>query len=211
MRVLITGFEPFGGDAENASHDSVNGLEVPDIDVVVRILPVGFRSGPAMLREAMNEVDPDVVVAVGEAGGRSDISIERRAVNLADARIPDNDGYQPRGLQLDDGPDVLYSRLPVADLLAELSVAGLPAHLSDDAGAFVCNAVFRGALRDFSGPAGFIHVPALRTTGTATVGAETDGAQSESAHTADTTQMTLEQVRRALEIIIAYSAKNFAK
>lgn len=206
MRVLVTGFEPFGGDSENASLAAVRELRVPSVDLEIRILPVGFHSGPAALRRAIAEVQPDVVIAVGEAGGRRDISVEQRAVNLADARIPDNDGYQPRGDKLDDGPDILYTRLPDG-LLAALAEAGMPAHTSDDAGTFVCNAVFRSALRDFAGCAGFIHVPALRAHSVATVGAETDA----DAKVQHDELMTFEQVVSALEIIVTYAAKNFAR
>lgn len=178
MRVLLTGFEPFGGDDVNASAVAVEraaaGWTDPATGLIAEILPVAFVSGPAALRAALERHQPDALISVGEAGGRAVVTPERWAVNAQMARIPDNDGAQPSG-PIDDGPHRLPARLDVDALAEAIAQAGVPAEVSDDAGEFVCNAVFRAALTGFDGPTVFIHVPAWRPDGIAGVGKETDG------------------------------------
>ncbi len=177
MRVLVSGFEPFGGDVANASADAVralaDGWAHPTVELRTVILPVTFDGAPAALADAIAREEPDVVLCVGEAGGRLAITPERWAVNERQARIPDNDGQQPSG-PIDDGGLRHEARVDVDAMVAAMRAAGIPAEVSEDAGRFVCNAIFRAALTGFDGPAGFIHVPALRARGEALVGAETD-------------------------------------
>lgn len=198
-RVLLTGFEPFGGEECNASGEAVRLVGergLPGLHVAWGILPVTFSGAPRRLNALIGRHEPDVVLCVGEAGGRTAITPERWAANLADARIPDNDGVQPRGEPLDDGPEALPSRLDVDAMVAALRSAGLPAKASEDAGRYVCNATFRAALRGFDGPAGFVHIPAVRPEGQAGVGDETDGAAGLDSG------LRLEDVGRALGVII---------
>ena len=176
MRVLVTGFEPFGGEQINASGEAVKRLallQIADVDLVVEILPVSFVAAPRALQDALIRLRPDVVIAVGEAGGRTEMTPELWAVNQMTARIADNDGDTPAG-PIDGGPDLLASRLDVKAALAALQRAGLPARSSEDAGEFVCNALFRALLTQFDRAAGFVHVPAVREGAPALVGAETD-------------------------------------
>lgn len=177
-RVLVTGFEPFGGDSVNASREAVARIDVEalrlrGVDVATATLPVSFAGGPDALESAIVEHRPDVVICVGEAGGRAEVTPELNAFNEQVARIPDNDGQQPSG-PLDEGPAVLTARLDPAVLTAAIAASGIPARVSEDAGRFVCNAVFRAALTRFEGPADFIHVPASRETGVSGTGGETD-------------------------------------
>lgn len=178
MKILLTAFEPFGGDTVNASLDvarAVRDLWAGPGELVTATLSVSFERAPRELLTAIEEQRPDAVVCLGEAGGRDVVTPERWAGAVADARIPDNDGSQPRMLALDDGPDRIGSRLDTDALVVALARAGTPARASDDAGRFVCNAVYRAVLRHFEGPATFIHVPAIRPDHTtALVGAETD-------------------------------------
>lgn len=164
--VLLTGFEPFGGDAVNPSGEAVhlaaaqwNGPEV----LVTAVLPVTFEGAADALEQLLDEHDPDVVVAVGLAGGRSGITIERVAVNLVDARIPDNAGAQPIDEpSLDEAPAAVFSSLPVKAIVQAVSASGIPTSLSTTAGTFVCNHVFfRAAVwaEDAGRRAGFVHVP----------------------------------------------------
>ncbi|WP_145952785.1 pyroglutamyl-peptidase I [Tessaracoccus aquimaris] len=201
MLVLVTGFEPFGGDTSNASGDAVALLRergVPGVDLITATLPVGFASGPAALRTLIARHRPDAVVAVGEAGGRAAVTPEMWAVNAQVARIADNDGLRPTG-PIDDGPERLAARLDVPALVAAIRATGVPAEASEDAGAFVCNAVFRAALTGFDGPAGFVHVPAVREGATAMVGAETDDAAPVAADlTVDDLATALAAVLRAI-------------
>ncbi len=167
-RILISAFEPFDGDSLNPSWEALRSLTpLPNNGEILRLLlPVSFREAPRLLREAVEKHKPQIVLSLGLAGGRSGFSLERIAVNLADARIPDNDGEQPRDLFLYPGEETAYlSTLPLGQLLNELEKESLPASLSNTAGLFVCNAVFyeaarlqaRGRIRQ----AGFIHLPYL--------------------------------------------------
>ncbi|MDO5025903.1 MAG: pyroglutamyl-peptidase I [Trueperella sp.] len=212
MRILVTGFEPFGGESENAAQLAVAQLpqdwDHPHIELITEILPVDFRTGPAQLRQVIAQVQPDAVICVGEAGGRTAITPELRAGKIAAARIPDESGYQPQRELLDAGPEFLETRLDAAAQVTAIRNLGLPAALSDDAGAFVCNAVFRTVLRDFAGPAGFIHLPAVRTRGAAKVGAETDP-DSASSPAQNEHNWTIAELARGLQAAVLQTASNF--
>lgn len=170
VTALVTGFEPFGGDAINPSGEAVKRLDgrlVGDAYVVARILPATFAgSGPALLR-AIEEVGPDLVIAVGQADGRIALSLERVAINVQDARIPDNDGASPVDEPVVPGGPVAYwTSLPIKAMAAAIRAQGIPAEVSQTAGTFVCNHLFyslahaiatgRPTLRG-----GFIHIPLL--------------------------------------------------
>lgn len=178
MHVLVTGFEPFGGDRVNASGVVVGRLAAswshPGVELSTAVLPVEFRAAPRVLAAAIRATRPDAVICLGEAGGRSDVTPERWAGSTADARIPDNAGAAPRDEPLDAVAARLGSRLDVDAMVSAILRAGVPARASEDAGRYVCNATYRALLRDHDIPAAFIHVPALRHTGAAGVGAETD-------------------------------------
>lgn len=163
--VLLTGFEPFGGDADNPSGDAVrlvaDGWEGPG-RLVTAVLPVTFGGAAQQLRDLVDEHRPDVVIATGLAGGRSNVGVERVAVNLIDARIPDNDGQQPVDAPSVEGaPAAHFATLPVKTIVRRIGDAGIPAEVSYSAGTFVCNHVFFTALEAAASGtrAGFIHVP----------------------------------------------------
>lgn len=174
----MTGFEPFGQDTENASAMAVTGLDSrawpPGLHVATALLPVTWAGSVPVLLRAVRTHAPDVVVAVGEAGGRAVVTPESRARNLGHGRIPDNAGVERPASPLDDGPEWLAARVDPETLVRAIRQAGIPSEVSHDAGAFLCNAVFRALLRDTDLPAAFIHVPAVRTRGVAGVGRETD-------------------------------------
>ena len=157
MKITVTGFEPFGGSAKNASWEAVKLLR----DVNTVLLPVSFERACRMIRE-IAAGEPDAVICVGEAAGRDRISVERVAVNMMDARIPDNDGYRPADIPVCPGrPDGWFTTLPVRRILEETE----DAEISYTAGTYVCNAVFYSLmdeinLRGNRTKGGFIHVPA---------------------------------------------------
>ncbi|MCK7594872.1 pyroglutamyl-peptidase I [Pseudomarimonas salicorniae] len=165
-RVLLTGFEPFDGEAVNPSWEAVQaheGREIAGHRIETLCLPVCFGESLGALRRALRR-RPALVLAVGQAGGRAAIGIERVAINVDDARIPDNAGAQPIDCPVIRGaPAAYFARLPIKALRAELVAAGIPAEISHSAGTFVCNHVFFGlmhALRRRPGVrAGFVHVP----------------------------------------------------
>jgi len=177
--ILVTGFEPFGGHADNPSWEAaraVDGERVGPARLVARRLPcVIAEVGPA-LAAAIDETAPSLVLCLGLAAGRTDISIERVAINVVDARIPDNAGQQPIDEPvIEGGPVAYFSSLPIKALVKALREAGLPASVSQTAGTYACNAVFYHLLhhlaRRHSGArGGFIHLPCLPRMAAATPG-----------------------------------------
>lgn len=164
--VLLTGFEPFAGDAHNPSGEAVriaaSRWAGPE-RLVTAVLPVTFAGAAAELERLVAELDPEVVIATGLAGGRSAVGVERIAVNLLDARIPDNAGFQPMDAASEEGgPPARFASLPVKAIVRAISDAGIRAELSLSAGSFVCNHVFYRAVSWAAASgrrAGFVHVP----------------------------------------------------
>jgi pyroglutamyl-peptidase len=167
--ILLTGFEPFGGETINPSWELARALDGELIDghrVCARLLPCVFGAALAELQRALDELQPALVLALGQAGGRSELSLERVAINVDDARIADNAGARP----VDEpvvagGPAAYFTGLPIKAIVAGLRAAGVPAAVSQTAGTFVCNHVFYGlqhALRDRPAQrGGFMHIPCL--------------------------------------------------
>lgn len=168
-RVLLTGFEPFGGEAINPSWEAVRALRgevIAGHRVEVLCLPVVFGAALNPLRAALRRHKPNLVIAVGLAASRSALSVERIAINVDDARIADNAGAQPVDQPVvQGGPAAYFARLPVKAIRQAWLEAGLPAEVSQSAGTFVCNHVFYALLhalrRRPAVRAGFIHVPPL--------------------------------------------------
>ncbi|MDY0909161.1 pyroglutamyl-peptidase I [Microbacterium sp. CFBP9034] len=165
--ILLTGFEPFGGDAVNPSGEAVRrvdaGWDGPET-LVTAILPVTFDGARAELGRLIDVHRPELVIATGLAGNRAAISVERVAVNLLDARIPDNAGAQPVDEpSVGDGPAAYFASLPVKAIARDIAAAGIPSEVSHWAGTFVCNHAFYTALHATSRSrgirAGFLHVP----------------------------------------------------
>ncbi|KFK95133.1 MULTISPECIES: pyroglutamyl-peptidase I [unclassified Serratia (in: enterobacteria)] len=169
QKVLITGFEPFGGERVNPSWEVVKQLderEVAGVRVVARQLPCVFGEALTALNAAIDELQPVLVLAIGQAGGRVDITLERVAINVDDARIPDNRGQQPIDQAIvEHGPAAYFSTLPIKAMVSAMREAGIPASVSQTAGTYVCNHVMYGLLHRLSEqPAvkgGFIHIPYL--------------------------------------------------
>ena len=169
MKILLTAFEPFGGDTVNPAQvavrmvpDEVAGAQIVKIDV-----PVVVGKSIEAVRRAMEKEQPDAVLCIGQAGGRIGLTPERVAINIDDARIPDNEGNQPIDQPIyADGAPAYFSSLPVKAMVAAIREAGVPASLSNSAGTFVCNHLMYGVLYHIakSWPkmrGGFMHVPFL--------------------------------------------------
>jgi pyroglutamyl-peptidase len=168
MNILLTGFEPFGGEPINPSWEVARALHnqaIAGATVQARRLPTSFGEAPEALALALAELRPSLVIALGQASGRPEVSIERVAVNLIDARIADNAGQRPQDEPVRAGaPAAYFSTLPIKAMRDALRAAGHPAGLSLSAGAFVCNQVFFELQHQLAGqrvPSGFIHLPAL--------------------------------------------------
>ncbi|MDE2309044.1 MAG: pyroglutamyl-peptidase I [Xanthomonadaceae bacterium] len=168
-RILLTGFDPFGGEAINPSWETARALHGRRIGghlVVARLLPTEFAGSLRALKAALRETAPTIVLGVGQAGGRRQLSIERVAINVQDARIPDNAGAQPVDEPvIAGGPAAYFSTLPIKAMLAALHAHGLPAEISQSAGTYVCNhiayAMLHLASKRRGVRAGFIHIPYL--------------------------------------------------
>lgn len=165
--VLVTGFDPFGGESTNPSWevcrrlpDEIAGLRVERVKV-----PCEFRRAIEVAAEAIEHAHPSLVVCLGQAGGRARIGVERVAINVDDARIVDNAGAQPVDEPIAaNGPPAYFATLPVKAMAAAIRAAGIPAEVSNTAGTFVCNHLMYGVLHYLAARgnptrAGFIHVP----------------------------------------------------
>lgn len=169
MSILITGFEPFGGESINPSWQVVQFFQnrkYADHTVHAYCLPTAFGSSLQMLDALMATHQPNLVLCIGQAAGRSAISIERIAINIDDARIADNLGAQPIDEPvIKEAPTAYFSTLPIKAIVQELQKAGIPAEISNSAGTFVCNHVFYGLMHHVSEyrdtKAGFVHIPYL--------------------------------------------------
>lgn len=167
MKVLITGFQPFGGESINPAYEAVKLLsqQIEGAAIVKTEVPVVFDKGAAVVRHAMEEEKPDIVICVGQAGGRVNITPEFVGINLQDASIPDNEGNQPLGRTIHaDGDTAYFSKLPVKAMVTEMKKEGIPASVSYSAGTYVCNDLLYQVLyyidKEFPKMrGGFIHVP----------------------------------------------------
>lgn len=169
MSILITGFEPFGGETINPSWLTVSRQQETVIGgqrIVCACLPTAFGVAGDALLALIGEHRPSLVIAVGQAMGRSAISVERIAINIDDARIPDNLGAQPIDRAIvSNGPPAYFSSLPIKAIVQNLHDNGIAAEVSNSAGTFVCNHVFYRLMHissRFPGMrAGFVHIPCL--------------------------------------------------
>lgn len=166
-KLLITGFDPFGGEQINPSWESVKLLEdkIGEYSLIKLQIPTIFKKGVDKIIERANEINPDVIICVGQAGGRRGITPEVVAINLVEANIPDNEGNQPMGVPvINGGENAYFSTLPIRQMVTAIKTKEIPSALSFSAGAFVCNEVLYTLLNYFNGTSvkvGFIHVPFL--------------------------------------------------
>ena len=167
MKILVTGFDPFGGEAINPAWEAVSRLpkEIEGAEIVTVQIPTVFGDSAKRLFEAVEQQQPDAVVCVGQAGGRFGITPERVAINVDDARIADNKGQQPLDTVIQaDGAPAYFTTLPVKAMVEAVKAAGLPASLSNTDGTFVCNHImyqnlYYLAKHHPNTQGGFIHVP----------------------------------------------------
>ncbi len=167
MKILVTGFDPFGGESVNPAYEAVKLLpkEIKDAEIITIEIPTVFDKGAKVVEEAIEKHSPDAVLCIGQAGSRSCISIEKVAINLREARIPDNDGNQPLESPIrEDGKNAYFTTLPVKSMVENVRKNGIPSHLSFTAGTYVCNDVMYILLYTLENKypnikGGFIHVP----------------------------------------------------
>ena len=167
MKVLVTGFDPFGGEKINPAYEAVKMLEnnIAGAKIVKKEIPTVFQKSIKLIDELILEEQPDITICVGQAGGRFEISVERVAINIDDARIADNEDNQPIDEEIfADGKNAYFAKLPIKAMVKEMKDNNIPASVSNSAGTFVCNHIMYGLLYliDSKYPqmrGGFIHVP----------------------------------------------------
>ena len=168
MKILVTGFDPFGGEPTNPAIESVKRIDdnIEGSEIIKLEIPTVFHKAADVVEEKIKEVKPDVVLSIGQAGGRYGITVERVAINQDDARIEDNEGKQPIDVAIrEDGAPAYFSTLPIKAMVEEIKKENLPASVSNTAGTFVCNHIMYQDLylaeKYGNIKAGFIHVPFL--------------------------------------------------
>lgn len=167
MKILLTGFDPFGGEQVNPALEAVKQVKktILGAEIIKLEIPTVFKKGAETVFSAIQEIKPDMILSIGQAGGRSAISVEFVAINYVDARIPDNEGNKPTGESIfPEGDRAYFSTLPVKAMVESIKAHQLPAFLSFSAGTFVCNELMYSVLyfthKQFpKTKAGFIHVP----------------------------------------------------
>lgn len=196
-KVLVTGFDPFGGEPVNPAFEVLkllDGKTLAGHSIATQEIPTVRHKSIAVLEKAIDRHDPALIVAVGQAGGRFEITPERVAINVDDFRIPDNEGNSPIDERIvADAPAAYFSTLPVKAMVRAMKESGIPASVSNTAGTFVCNHIFYGmmhllALEGKGRRGGFIHIPYMA---------------SQAARLGNQPSMSIECVAKGLEICIA--------
>lgn len=194
-KILLTAFEPFGGEKINPALEAVKLVKAPaGVELTKLTVPTSFKRSAECVLAAIGSIEPDVVLCVGQAGGRKAITPERVAINLDDAKICDNDGNMPHDTPIvKDAPAAYFATLPVKKIAAALNETGIAAEVSYSAGTFVCNHLMYSVLHCAAQErpamqAGFIHVPYIPE--------QTRGKCPE------TPSMPLESIARGLEIAL---------
>ena len=167
MKILVTGFDPFGGEKVNPALEAVKSLpsKIRGAEIAWVEIPTVFYKASEVLEAEIEKYQPDVVLCIGQAGGRASLTPERVAINQDDARIPDNQGNQPIDTPIrEDGQAAYFSTLPIKAMVQAIKEQGLPATVSNTAGTFVCNHLMYQVLylADKKFPnmrAGFMHIP----------------------------------------------------
>ncbi|WP_282020543.1 pyroglutamyl-peptidase I [Planomicrobium okeanokoites] len=167
-RLLLTGFEPFLDFSVNPTMkvvEELDGAVIGEYQVISKVLPVDFAKAGGQIIGLIEEIGPDAVVSLGLAAGRFKVTPERIAINFKDGAV-DNEGNQPVDEPIkQNGPAGYLSTLPIRNMISRLVEEGLPADISNSAGAYLCNNVMYEALHYMEihkkdVPSGFIHIPA---------------------------------------------------
>ena len=164
-KLLITGFDPFGGETVNPAWEAVKLLPdaIGEYTLYKLEIPTVFSLAAETVLKKAAEIQPDVILCIGQAGGRAAVTPERIGINVQNAKITDNHGNQPKNVPIvPGGPDGIFATVPVQEMVETIIAAGLPGQISNTAGTFVCNDTLYRLLHHFAGSetrVGFIHVP----------------------------------------------------
>ncbi len=169
MKILVTSFEPFGGENINPAYEVVKRIKdnIAGTEVIKLQVPTEFNVCLEHAIKKIKEVSPDFVLSIGQAGGRYGISVERVGININDAKIPDNADQLPVDVKIDEqGEAAFFATIPIKAIVEAIKDKNIPAAVSDSAGTYVCNNLMYGVLNYINNenlniPAGFIHIPFL--------------------------------------------------
>lgn len=169
MKILVTGFDPFGGEKVNPAFEVIKKLNnnIGGAEVVKLEAPTVFGKSIDVVTKAIDEIKPDFVLNIGQAGGRFAVTVERVGINEDDARIPDNENNQPIDIPIDTkGQNAYFATIPIKAIVQAIKEKQIPAEVSNTAGTFVCNHLMYGVLNYIAKnkldiKAGFIHIPFL--------------------------------------------------
>jgi len=168
VKIVITGFCPFGGDKVNPTQvlvDAFNGKSFNNIQIFGRVIPCSFRRLGKVLKSLYEEIKPDIAINLGLKSGGKGINVERIAINMMNPPIPDNDGYFPQDVPINKKAEIAYfATLPIRKMVQNMRNKGIPAIISNNAGLFTCNCAMFHTLylsKNYGVPAmgGFIHIP----------------------------------------------------
>lgn len=201
MKILVTGFEPFGQEKANSSWEAVKKftIDIEGLELKKVCLPVSYKRAVTALKQEIDTNTPDVVLSVGQSK-RYEVNVERIAINMAHSKKPDNDGYQPNEVTISsDAPDAYFSNLPVAMLVNAIHDVGIPATVSNSAGLYVCNSVFFTAMHMVHCKypkmrVGFVHIPYM---------------PCQAVGKSNQPSMETETAVKALEAVIQYLAREY--
>jgi pyroglutamyl-peptidase len=165
--ILLTAFEPFGGERLNPSWEvaqRLDGREIGGSKVKTALLPVNCARATKAIMVAIADLRPTAVLGLGQAAGRVGLSLEKVALNLADERpVPEIESGLSGKPIIVGGPDAYFTRLPLKPMIEALRAREVPAATSLSAGIYVCNTVMYVALHTLRRrpqvPVGFIHLP----------------------------------------------------
>ena len=167
MKVLLTGFEPFGGYSENSSWVVATKVATRDDirgEIALEQMPVSFARVGYALHQAVEKHNPDIIVMLGQTSTCGYVKIERVALNLMDANLADNDGFRPEELPIyEDAPTAIFTEMPIKALCQAVQEQGITAKVSNSCGLYVCNRLYYEALslcrKHSSMRAIFVHLP----------------------------------------------------
>ena len=161
MRILITGFEPFGGSDTNITQEIISQLpaQIGNREIVTICLPVSFQRAPVALQQAIAQHQPDMILLLGQCPASESIRLERFAINMMDSTKGDNDGYTPSEETIyPQAPLAYHTPINIKTIVHHLQEKELPAVVSNSAGLYVCNRVYYEALH-LQRKALFVHIP----------------------------------------------------
>ncbi len=170
MKILMTGFSPFGGEKINPSWEAIKNIRYfENIEIIKSEIPTEFFKATEISKELLKKYTPDILLHVGQAGGRNIITFEKIGINLRDSKSPDNSGYIANYEKIsEDGLDGYFSTLNIEKIVNLLNKKNIPAKISLSAGSYVCNEVLYSSLKyikdnNLNTKCSFIHVPFVQS------------------------------------------------